>query len=71
MADEQPSTSPWEPVVLILGIIIVLLALIWARGGLNNINTEGFFVAPPVPSQNAAQGGPSANTSGSNTIPSQ
>ena len=50
MSDTPSSgSSPWEPIIFTIAVIGVLVALIWVRGGLSQLNTDGFFINPTTP----------------------
>jgi hypothetical protein len=49
-----PPGNPWEMVWFIGGILLVLFAIWWVRGGprLAQQNGEGLFLSPTTPLQN-------------------
>lgn len=57
MADEkQPvAGNPWEPLLLLMGVIVGLTALMYVRGGLTGFDAKSLFVPSPIEQQ---QGSP-------------
>jgi len=43
---DAPSSNPWEPLLLLLGVLALMVALIWARGGMESLKPQGFFILP-------------------------
>ncbi len=59
----QSGSNPWEPIIFIIAVIGVLVALIWVRGGLSQLNTDGFFINPTTPLIEQPQATPQQTTS--------
>ena len=63
MAEEEKKSNPWEPVLLLIAFLLICLALIWARGGLAELNSGGFFTNPIAPPQVEPANPPATPTS--------
>lgn len=62
MADEPSSGSPWE-IVLFVGAILLVLVILWYRnGGPDKADLRGLFLAPPAPIGNGGAYGPQVGT---------
>lgn len=64
MAEEEKKGSPLEGVLFVVGVLIVLLLLLWAKGGLTNgKDLKGLFLKPPPPVGSGQVYGPQLGTS--------
>ncbi|KKW33594.1 MAG: hypothetical protein UY78_C0007G0010 [Parcubacteria group bacterium GW2011_GWA1_53_13] len=62
MADEPHAGSPWEIVLFVAGILLVLAILWYRNGGPEKADLRGLFLAPPAPIGNGSAYGPQVGT---------